>query len=70
MTAMEYKTSDGDTVDYIAWKHYGTTERLAVETVLRANPGLASRGAILPAGVIVSLPAIDTAEKTGGLRLW
>lgn len=68
--ALQYRTSDGDTADYIAWKHYGTTDRLVVEQLLEANHGLADMGPVLPAGVLVALPEIDTTEKTTGVRLW
>ncbi|WP_441228025.1 tail protein X [Tardiphaga sp. 20_F10_N6_6] len=68
--ALQYSTRDGDTADYIAWKHYGTTERLVVEQLLDANKGLADMGPLLPAGVIVTLPDIDTTEKATGVTLW
>lgn len=67
---MDYRTSDGDTVDYIAWKYYGTTEGRTVEQVLAANKGLADRGPILPAGVLITLPDIDPTAKTPAVRLW
>lgn len=66
---MEYRTSEGDTADYIAWKYYGTTDRRVVEQLLDANKGLADRGPVLPAGVIVRLPEIDT-TVVEGVRLW
>lgn len=65
-----YLTREGDTADYIAWKHYGTTERLVVEQLLDANKGLAGFGPKLPAGITISLPDIDTTEKAAGVRLW
>lgn len=68
--ALQYKTSEGDTADYIAWKQYGTTDRLVVEQLLAANKGLADLGPLLPANVLVTLPEIDTTEKTAGVRLW
>ncbi|QOE32757.1 baseplate protein [Achromobacter phage Mano] len=68
--ALEYRTSDGDTADFIAWKYYGTTDNKVVEQLLDANKGLADRGPVLPAGVLVVLPDIDTTEKAKGLRLW
>ncbi|NKD78163.1 phage tail protein [Haematospirillum sp. H1815] len=37
---LRYQTRDGDTVDYIAWKHYGGTAPGVVEQLLEANPGL------------------------------
>lgn len=63
-------TSDGDTADYIAWKHYGTTDALVVEQLLDANKGLADMGPVLPAGVLVRLPEIDTTQKARGIKLW
>lgn len=65
-----YLTSDGDTADYIAWKYYGTQDGKVVEQLLAANPGLADRGPVLPAGLQVTLPEIvlETAEQS--VRLW
>jgi phage tail protein X len=65
-----YTTRAGDTADYIAFKYYGASTPQAVEQLLAANPGLADRGPILPAGVSVNLPVIDTAAKAEGVRLW
>jgi len=67
---MDYRTRDGDTADYIAWKYYGTTERRVVEQLLDANKGLADYGPVLPAGILVTLPDIKIAEDKRGLRLW
>lgn len=68
--ALEYRTKQGDTADYIAWLQYGTTDPGVVEQLLAANKGLADRGPILPAGVLVVLPEIDTTAKSEGIRLW
>jgi phage tail protein X len=65
-----YVTKDGDTVDYIAWKHYGSTEQRAVEQVLDANPGLADRGPILPHSVRIELPELTPQPVQKGPRLW
>lgn len=65
-----YTTREGDTVDFIAWKHYGATTNRVVEQVLEANRGLADRGPILPAGIELTLPEIDAPAKTRGVRLW
>jgi phage tail protein X len=66
-----YISSEGDTVDYIAWKFYGTQAAGVVESVLAANFGLASHGPILPAGLEITMPAIATAETTTStLSLW
>lgn len=65
-----YLTSDGDMVDEIAFKHYGTTDGGVVEQLLVANPGLSSAGTLLPSGIIITLPVIDTTQKVQGVRLW
>lgn len=56
-----YRSKEGDTLDEICYHYYGKTNG-AVEQVLIANPGLASLGAILPLGTIITLPDIQTVE--------
>jgi phage tail protein X len=65
-----YTTREGDTADYIAWKYYGTQGGQVTEQLLDANPGLAERGPLLPAGLVITLPAIDTTTKVQGVKLW
>lgn len=66
-----YDTREGDTVDGIAWRQYGTVNSTILRAVLDANPGLADAGAILPAGLAVSLPIlVTTAEESQGVSLW
>lgn len=67
---MKYITRDGDTVDSIAWKFYGSTANKVVETVLDANRGLADYGPTLPAAIVIDLPDIDRPSKSQGIRLW
>lgn len=66
-----YRTVEGDTVDLIAWRHYGDEALAAV--IFDANPGLADLGAVLPTGTLVRLP--DRADApppagTGRVHLW
>lgn len=68
--ALIYTTSDGDTVDYIAWRQYGRQTGRVVEKLLEANPGLADYGPVLPAGVIVRLPVIAAEPQARGVYLW
>ena len=69
--AQTYITSAGDVVDYIAWKQYGRCDAAILNDVLAANPGLADRGAVLPAGVPVILPDIVLpANTTNAVSLW
>lgn len=65
-----YTTKDGDSVDFICWKFYGSTANRVTEAVLEANLGLADHGPLLPAGVTVTLPAIEAPAKTQGVKLW
>ena len=65
-----YTTRDGDTVEYVAWKYYGRQDGRIVEKVLEANPGIGDPGAVLPYGVAVTLPEIDTSAREDGVKLW
>jgi phage tail protein X len=57
----------GDTVDLIALRHYGSTDM--VQAVLASNPGLAGKGPILPQGTPVTLPPAETKSQTT-ITLW
>ena len=65
-----YVTKDGDTADYIAWKYYGNQNDGTVETLVNANKGLADRGPVLPAGLVIYLPEIVMPATTQGVKLW
>lgn len=65
-----YVTSDGDMLDAVCRHHYGPRAG-TVEAVLQANPGLAGRGPVLPAGVRIELPDLGEAPpSSGAVRLW
>lgn len=68
--AQEYRSTAGDTVDFIAWKHYETLDGQVVEQLLAANPGLADYGPELPAGVIITLPGLAAVGQAKGVKLW
>lgn len=68
--AQQYRSTAGDTVDFIAWKHYGTQEGQVLEQLLAANPGLADYGPELPAGVIITLPTLTAVGQSKGVKLW
>ena len=61
---------EGDTVDEIAWRHYGADG--LTDAVYDANRGLASHGPILPAGVEIRLPdhAALSAPESAAPSLW
>lgn len=65
-----YLAAEGDTVDFVAWRVYGTQDARVVEKLLEANPGVADLGPTLPAGTQLYLPAIDTKAERTGVRLW
>jgi len=67
---MHYRTRDGDMLDALCQQHYGRAAG-AVEAVLTANPGLANIGAILPAGIVIELPALPAPARTRHtVKLW
>jgi len=67
---MKYYSKEGETVDGICWNYYGKTAGV-VETVLATNRGLASYGAVLPAGVVIELPEISSSSTDKTVqRLW
>ncbi|WP_305817504.1 tail protein X [Photobacterium leiognathi] len=52
--AKRYLTRDGDVLDAICVREYQTTD--ALMAVLDANPGLAEKGLVYPAGISIILP--------------
>lgn len=71
---MRYRTRDGDVLDAICWTYYGRVD--VVPAVLEANRDLARLGPVLPAGVLVELPALtalpvsDSVSDTAAVHLW
>ena len=64
-----YVTKDGDVLDAICWKYYGSTSG-TVEKVLEANRHLAELGSIFTAGVKIILPDLTGEEETESVKLW
>lgn len=68
--SVSISTLDGDFLDELVTQHYGVgAVSEALSAVLAANPGLAARGPVLPAGVEIVLPDLAPADA-GVLRLW
>ncbi len=64
------RTHQGDTVDALCWRHYGRTAGVT-EAVLDANPGLADRGPVLPQGLTVHMPTVQTTvAQRQTINLW
>ncbi|HOV04218.1 MAG TPA: tail protein X [Hyphomicrobiales bacterium] len=58
-----------------AWTVLGDLKRAGrlkgfVEATLAANPGLASRGPILPLGLVVTIPEFIVEDRRRVVRLW
>lgn len=64
-----YTTKDGDVLDLICWKYYGSTSG-TVEKVLEANRHLANLPAIFAAGVKIILPDLTPEEDSESVKLW
>ena len=61
---MQVRTRQHDTVDALVWRYLGNGAGY-VEQTLDMNPALARHGAVLPAGLVVTLP--EAAPSTGQL---
>lgn len=60
MATMTIHAREGDTLDALLWRERGLGPA-EFAGVLTRNPGLAARGAVLPAGTPVVVPAPVTA---------
>lgn len=69
MAAATVTTREGDVVDQLALAAYGRLPG-ATEAVLAANPQLDAYGPVLPAGLVLLLPAIDRPRRVAVVRLW
>lgn len=59
-----------DTLDAVCYRVYGRTQGLT-EQVLKANPGLAEHGPILPHGTPITLPTITKPQHSAPrVQLW
>ena len=62
-----YIAKEGDVLDWIVWRHYGTISVL--EKVMEANPNITDEK--LSAGTVVNLPYIEVTQKNiSEVRLW
>ncbi|WP_068083155.1 tail protein X [Novosphingobium rosa] len=65
-------TLDKETLSALCWRVLGTSRGGVMEQALNLNPGIASRGAVLPAGITVILPdvATDQPATLDVVQLW
>ena len=62
-----YVTKEGDVLDWIVWRHYGTIS--ALEKVMEANPKITDER--LAAGIEIKLPYFEVTQKIcSEVRLW
>ncbi|WP_312948105.1 tail protein X [Superficieibacter sp.] len=66
---MNVRAQQGDTLDAVCARYYGRTEGV-FEAVLAANPGLAEHGAVLPHGIVIELPDVQSSPITETINLW
>lgn len=68
---MQVRTQQHDTVDALVWRYLGDGAGY-VEQTLEMNPALARHGAVLPAGLVVTLPesAANVAAVADLVQLW
>jgi phage tail protein X len=64
-----YLTQEGDTADLIAFERFGGSSG-PTEAILDANPGLAARAAVLPAGLTIRIPVPVKKDRKQSTRLW
>ena len=64
-----YRTIDGDTVDKVAFAHYGH-HRGTTELLYEANRGLAGYPLSVPAGVTLRLPDLPEEDPIQTVKLY
>jgi len=66
------RAGQGDVLDLIVYRHYGTTDRRLVEATLEANPGLGDGPPVLAMGALVVLPDAGLADTlpAATIKLW
>ncbi|WP_141054490.1 tail protein X [Tepidiphilus succinatimandens] len=70
MSTTYITTRDGERLDLICYRYYGTLGNRVVERVLDANPGLAARDpARLPARTEIIMPPLP-ARSAPGTRIF
>ncbi|HDX8690704.1 TPA: tail protein X [Klebsiella michiganensis] len=65
---MKVQALQGDTVDLLCQRHYGTTQGVT-EIVLAANKALAGQ-ILLEAGQVVELPEVSATATKETVQLW
>jgi len=65
----QYRTKQGDILDAICCQFYGRES--AMIDVFEANPGLADKGPVFAAAIIINLPPLTApVTPSNTVRLW
>ena len=67
--AETYRAIEGDTIDAIAYRHYGRHSG-TTEAILEANRGLAKLPLVLPEGLVILLPDLAEADPVRTVKLY
>lgn len=65
-----YITRDREMLDALCWRWYGAATGAMVPAVLAANSGLCLQPPILPAGLLIKIPARARIKTAAPMRLW
>jgi phage tail protein X len=66
----QYLTKEGDMLDEIAYRYYGSTTNKVVENIIDANFNISNYGPILPSGILIELPEIKQTVEKRKVKLW
>lgn len=69
MTSYTVSALEGERLDRIAKRLYGTESGGTVEALLNANPGIAALGTILPVGTVIAVPAEVATQQAATYQL-
>ena len=65
-----YVTVQGDMVDAIAYRAYGSEHAGTTEAILAANRGLSEQPPVLPENLVIILPDAPVAAPRASVNLW
>lgn len=68
-TSQAVYSAQGDTVDAICYRHYGSTAGIT-EQVIGANPHIANLTPVLPTNTLVMLPELSRPAALNLIKLW
>lgn len=67
---MEYSTKDGDRLDIICARHYGTVNNTFEQVLYYTGNADLTTAEVFNSGVVITLPVVKPAEKKVENQLW